>query len=76
MINPMDYLPHGLVGLLAGTVGVVYKQHVKQDDERFKQLTDTNTELSAKLDAHYISMNEKLVDIALAVGARTKPPGA
>jgi hypothetical protein len=35
-----DYTPHGMIAAFAAVVGWVYKAHVKQDDDRYKQLTD------------------------------------
>jgi len=48
--NLADYVPHGLIGALAAAVGIIYKSHVKQDDDRFAQLTASIDSLSKKLD--------------------------
>jgi hypothetical protein len=70
--DPTDYIPHGMVAALAGMVGYVFKNHVKEDKERFAQLTDENAALDRKLDQHFLSMSKQLTDIALAVGSRPR----
>jgi hypothetical protein len=53
VINPTDYIPHGLVTALGAVVAYVYKDHVKRDDARFEKADAAVTELSAKIDRHY-----------------------
>jgi hypothetical protein len=65
-----DYIPHGLVASFATVIGYVFNAHVKTDKERFAQLTDENSALDAKMDAHFLAMSDQLTRIALAVGAR------
>jgi hypothetical protein len=36
-----DYVPHGLVTAFAGVVAYVFKNHAKQDDDRYATLTTT-----------------------------------
>jgi hypothetical protein len=53
MINPTDYIPHGLVTALGAVVAYVYKDHVKRDDARFEKADEDMKDLAAKIDRHY-----------------------
>ena len=55
-MNISDYVPHGLITALGGVVAYVFKEHKKQDDDRYAQLTNTlkgvferQTEISDKM---------------------------
>ncbi|HEV2178324.1 MAG TPA: hypothetical protein VGU20_31005 [Stellaceae bacterium] len=50
-MSAVDYIPHGIVTALATVVGFVFRQHVKQDEDRFQELTVSIAELGKKLDA-------------------------
>jgi hypothetical protein len=65
-----NYIPHGVIVVFGAVVSWVYKDHVKRDDERFAEVKSDYDQLAQKIDSHFISTNEQLVDIALAVGAR------
>jgi hypothetical protein len=53
VINPTDYIPHGLVAALGAVVAYMYKDHVKRDDSRFEKADKDMAELGAKIDRHY-----------------------
>lgn len=39
-LNIADFIPHGMVTALAGVVTYVFRDHVKRDDVRFKEIRD------------------------------------
>ena len=53
MINPTDYIPHGLITALGAVVAYVYKDHVKRDDARFEKADKDMADLGTKIDRHY-----------------------
>jgi hypothetical protein len=42
-MSAMDYIPHGMVAAFASVVTFVFRQHTKQDDDRY---TDIKTNLA------------------------------
>lgn len=42
-----DYIPHGLVLALGSVVTYVFRDHVKQDDARYKEIRDGLGEMTA-----------------------------
>jgi hypothetical protein len=67
MINPTDYIPHGLVTALGAVVAWVYRDHVTRDDDRFKRVDATVVALGDKMDRHY-------EQITLLLTTRLPPP--
>ena len=64
-----DYIPHGLIVALGGVVTWVYRQHVQQDDDRYKQLTDVlgkvfagQNETRAKMSDNHAELLKLMVD--------------
>jgi len=43
-----DYIPHGMVTAFAGVVTFVFRQHTKQDDDRYALLNATLTTISQR----------------------------
>lgn len=41
----LDYSPHAMITLASGALYYAFKQHTKADDDRFKQLTESNDKL-------------------------------
>ena len=48
--DPTDYIPHGLVTIMASVGAWVFQNHVKEDKDRFKQLTAAIERVDTKLD--------------------------
>ncbi len=44
----VDYIPHGMVTAFAGIVTYVFRNHVKQDDDRYAILCATLSSISAR----------------------------
>jgi len=43
-----DYIPHGMVTAFAGVVTYVFRQHTKQDDDRYALLNATLSSISTR----------------------------
>ena len=63
-----DFIPHGMVTALAGVVGYVFREHVKTDATRFKELTDAiekasdrQTEIMAKMEANHAEVLKQFI---------------
>lgn len=48
--DPTDYIPHGMVAVLASVAGWVFTNHTKQDERRFDKFGDAYLKLGEKLD--------------------------
>lgn len=64
-----DYIPHGLIVALSGVITWVYREHVKQDDDRYKQLTDVlgkvftgQNEIRTKMSDNHADLLKLMVD--------------
>lgn len=67
-INPADYIPHGMIAALGGLVTWIYRQHIKEDADRFEKVDQDLADVGVKLDTHFIAISKQLTDIALTVG--------
>jgi len=47
-MSVQDYIPHGLITAFAGAVTYVFRQHTKQDDDRYVLLNATLSSISAR----------------------------
>lgn len=68
MINPTDYIPHGIVTAFAGVVAYVFRDHAKRDDARFNGIKDyllkiegRQTEVSDKMAENHAEILKLLI---------------
>jgi hypothetical protein len=47
-MSVQDYIPHGMVAAFASVVTYVFRQHVKQDDDRYAALNATLTSMAQR----------------------------
>ena len=45
-MNITDYIPHGITVAFAGVISYIFRNHVEQDDARFKEIKEGFTEIT------------------------------
>lgn len=58
-----DYIPHGIVTAFAAVVSWVYREHVKQDDGRFKRVGEKFEGIDEKLERISTKMSDNHAEI-------------